>query len=85
MVSVSGLIGDLLSIQTDVEEVKDLPAAIVTQDLSAIVNYYKQIKIQDYAPLFEAKLLIVGEPGAGKYSRRQATYAAEGGSGRVCG
>lgn len=39
---------------------------IVKQGKSAIRNYFKQLEEQGSNYLFEAKLLIVGEPGAGK-------------------
>lgn len=68
MVHVSELIGNLIGTDTGWTRVENVPAAIVGQDLSAILNYYKQIKVQDFATLFEARLLIVGEPGAGKTS-----------------
>ncbi len=42
------------------------PPEIVKQGKEAVRNYFKQIEEQDKDYLFEAKLLIVGEPGAGK-------------------
>lgn len=40
------------------------PLDIVNQGKSAIRNYFEQLKDQDVDYLFEAKMLIVGEPGA---------------------
>ncbi len=44
------------------------PIEIVKQGSLAIKNYYKQLQDQQEEYLFEAKLLIIGEPGAGKTS-----------------
>ena len=44
------------------------PPEIIVRGMSTIKNYFKQIEEQDKDYLFEAKLLIVGEPGAGKTS-----------------
>jgi internalin A len=44
------------------------PPEIVKEGRNAVRNYFKQIKEQDQDYLFEAKMLIVGEPGAGKTS-----------------
>ena len=44
------------------------PPEIVKQGKEAIKNYFEQIKEQEEDYLFEAKMLIVGEPGAGKTS-----------------
>ncbi len=42
------------------------PPEIVKQGKEAVKNYFRQLQEQDIDYLFEAKLLIVGEPGAGK-------------------
>ena len=42
------------------------PIEVVHQGSQAILNYLRQIKKQGQDTLYEAKLLIVGEPGAGK-------------------
>lgn len=42
------------------------PPEIVKSGKSAIKNYFQQLKEQEEDYLFEAKMLIVGEPGAGK-------------------
>ncbi len=47
---------------------KSPPVEIVKQGKDAVRNYFEQIKEQDEDYLFEAKMLIVGEPGAGKTS-----------------
>ncbi len=44
------------------------PVEIVWQGKKAIRNYFRQLKEQEEDYLFEAKMLIVGEPGAGKTS-----------------
>lgn len=44
------------------------PPEIVKEGKNAIRNYFKQLREQDQDYLFEAKMLIVGEPGAGKTS-----------------
>ncbi|NTW50168.1 MAG: TIR domain-containing protein [Chlorobiales bacterium] len=45
---------------------KTPPPEIVKQGKSAIKNYFAQLREQEEDYLFEAKMLIVGEPGAGK-------------------
>ncbi|NJL60049.1 MAG: hypothetical protein HC887_10835 [Desulfobacteraceae bacterium] len=42
------------------------PPEIVKQGKTAIRNYFEQLKAQEEDYLFEAKMLIIGEPGAGK-------------------
>ncbi|OKH11101.1 COR domain-containing protein [[Limnothrix rosea] IAM M-220] len=42
------------------------PEIVFEQGLEGIRNYYKQIREEGIAKLYEAKLLIVGEAGAGK-------------------
>ncbi len=44
------------------------PIEIVKQGKEAIRNYFQQLKEQEDDYLFEAKMLILGEPGAGKTS-----------------
>ena len=44
------------------------PPEIVKQGKDAIRNYFQQLQTQNEDSLFEAKLLILGEPGAGKTS-----------------
>lgn len=43
-----------------------LPLSIVEQGREAIINYFKQLEEQGTEQLNEAKLIIVGEPAAGK-------------------
>jgi len=53
----------------NIKENKNLqipPPEIVSQGKGAVVNYFKEIEKQGVDYLYEAKLLIVGEPGAGK-------------------
>jgi hypothetical protein len=47
---------------------KSPPPEIVKQGKEAIRNYFKEIKKQGVSHLYEAKMLIVGEGGAGKTS-----------------
>ncbi|MEH2082643.1 MAG: COR domain-containing protein [Nostoc sp.] len=42
------------------------PPEIVAQDIKAIKNYFRQLEVEGTDYLYEAKLLIVGEGGAGK-------------------
>jgi len=44
------------------------PPEIVKEGKKAVKNYFEQLKDQEEDYLFEAKMLIVGEPGAGKTS-----------------
>ncbi len=44
------------------------PKSVVDQGLPAIRNYFKQAEDQGFDYIYEAKLLFVGEPGAGKTS-----------------
>jgi Leucine-rich repeat (LRR) protein len=45
---------------------KSPPLEIVNQGKKAIKNYFEQLRDQEEDYLFEAKMLIIGEPGAGK-------------------
>jgi len=45
---------------------KTPPSEIVQQGKDAIRNFFRQLDEQDVDYLFEAKMLIIGEPGAGK-------------------
>lgn len=53
------------------------PAEIVKQGSEAILNYFKEKQGQGVAHLYEAKLLIVGEGGAGKTSLLRRLYQTE--------
>ncbi|MEN0050492.1 MAG: leucine-rich repeat domain-containing protein, partial [Bacteroidota bacterium] len=44
------------------------PIEIVKEGRIAIINYFKALEEQDEVPLYEAKLLIIGEGGSGKTS-----------------
>ena len=48
--------------------VKSPPVEILSQGLSAIQNFYREIEEQGVEYIYEAKLILVGEPGAGKTS-----------------
>ena len=52
----------------DDNPIKEPPPEIVEQGIEGIRNYYEQIKEKGEENLFEAKLLLVGEPAAGKTS-----------------
>jgi len=45
---------------------KTPPSEIVMKGKAAVRNYFEQLKAQEEDYIFEAKLLIIGEPGAGK-------------------
>ncbi len=47
------------------------PPEVVVKGLDAIINYFQQLDVTGKDYLYEAKLLIVGEPGAGKTSLAQ--------------
>ncbi|MFL6273920.1 MAG: COR domain-containing protein [Blastocatellia bacterium] len=48
--------------------IEEPPLAVVEQGIEAIRDYFRQAAEQGLVPIYEAKLLIVGEPGAGKTS-----------------
>jgi GTPase SAR1 and related small G proteins len=48
--------------------IEEPPLAIVEQGIEAIKSYFRQAVEQGLSPIYEAKLLIVGEGGAGKTS-----------------
>jgi len=53
----------------------DPPAEIVKQGNAAILNYFQEIQLQGgTARLYEAKLLLIGEGGAGKTSLMRRLY-----------
>jgi internalin A len=57
----------LQRLEVDDNPLSNLPKEIVRQGNEAILNYFRQIEEQEGSvPLYEAKLLIVGEPAAGK-------------------
>ncbi|MBT9099851.1 TIR domain-containing protein [Methylovulum psychrotolerans] len=53
------------------------PAEIVRQGNAAILNYFQEQTIQGVDHLYEAKLLIVGEGGAGKTSLLRRLYQCD--------
>ena len=53
------------------------PAEVVQQGKKAILNYFKEKQAQGVDHLYEAKLLIVGEGGAGKTSLLRRLYQTE--------
>jgi len=48
--------------------IEEPPLAVIEQGLETIRNYFRQAAEQGLDPIYEAKLLIIGEPGAGKTS-----------------
>lgn len=50
------------------------PPEIVAQGREAVLNYFRELAAQDVDYLFEAKLLLVGEGGAGKTSLLRRLY-----------
>ncbi len=44
------------------------PLEVAVKGIAAIREYFRQVEVQGTEQLFEAKLIIVGEPGAGKTS-----------------
>jgi internalin A len=50
------------------------PAEIVNQGIDAILNYFREREIGDVDHLYEAKMLILGEGGAGKTSLLRRLY-----------
>jgi Leucine-rich repeat (LRR) protein/GTPase SAR1 family protein len=46
--------------------ITNIPTEIIEQGIKAIRSYFLQLETQEQDYLFEAKLLILGEPGAGK-------------------
>lgn len=55
------------------------PAEVVKQGNKAILNYFKEREAQGVDHLYEAKLLIVGEGGAGKTSLLRRLYQTDKG------
>jgi internalin A len=56
----------LNEINLDENRIGNVPASIIRQGVTAIRSYLRQLEEADKDYLFEAKLLILGEPGAGK-------------------
>ena len=66
---------DLLSIEflnlVNIENLEEPPQQIIDKGVDAIRNYFHQKSEQGIGYLYEAKVLIVGEPGSGKTSLRK--------------
>ena len=58
----------LHTLNLDGNPVNEPPSEILRRGVQAIRNYFRQLKFEGQSTLYEAKLLIVGEPGAGKTS-----------------
>jgi internalin A len=58
----------LQSLDISKNSLSNPPKEISEQGNDAILNYFQQIIAQGTAPLYEARLIMVGEPGAGKTS-----------------
>ena len=50
------------------------PIEIVKQGNEAVINYFEQREAQGTVKIFEAKLMLVGEPGAGKTSLQHKLF-----------
>jgi len=62
---------ELRKLQTlflDGNPIETPPYEIAIQGIEAIRNYFKQLEVQGTDTIYEAKLMLVGEPGAGKTS-----------------
>jgi internalin A len=59
---------NLEQIRLEGNPIENVPHEIIAQGAEAIRSYLVQLENQDHDYLFEAKLLILGEPGAGKTS-----------------
>jgi small GTP-binding protein len=79
VLSIRDLIGDVASAEPLGEAIEigfqppptPPPTVIMDQGIGAIGDFYKQGIAQGFEQLFEAKILIVGEPSAGKTSLRK--------------
>jgi internalin A len=56
----------LREFSVDSSYITNVPSEIIAQGITAIRSYFLQLATQEQDYLFEAKLLILGEPGAGK-------------------
>ena len=63
-----GQLSSLSSLRIDENPLIDPPIEIAKQGIEAIRNYFEEKKKAGSEKVYEAKLLIVGEPGAGKTS-----------------
>ena len=77
---------NLSEVNLDKNPIKEPPPEIVKGGINAIRNYYQSIAEKETTKLFEAKLLIVGQGGAGKtflmnrliYNKTPQTKTTEG-------
>ncbi len=67
-INVFDLLGELVEIGDQSEQLIVSSVEFVNQDISTLDSYIRSFETQETRHLFEAKLLIVGEPGAGKTS-----------------
>jgi small GTP-binding protein len=63
-----GKLNNLQRLELDGNPLDRLPAELHNKNAQTIINYYKQRLEAETDYLYEAKLLIIGEPGAGKTS-----------------
>ena len=72
---------ELVRLDVDNQPIAKPPAEIVANGLSAIQDYYRQLDTAGVDYLCEAKLIVIGEPGAGKttltHKLRDADYALD--------
>ncbi len=59
---------ELKKFMIDINPLERPPLEVAVKGMEAIRKYFRQIEAEGTDQLFEAKLLIVGEPGAGKTS-----------------
>jgi internalin A len=59
-------LGKLLVLRLNGNPIETPPPEIAAKGVGAVKNYFKQLEVQGQDFLFEAKLLILGEAGAGK-------------------
>jgi len=67
LVSLAGLI-QLTTLIVNGNPIQDPPLEIAYKGSFAVLEYFRQLRNEGLDTLYEAKLLIVGEPGAGKTS-----------------
>ena len=63
-----GELKDLIELTLDYNPLETPPPEVIRQGVESIRNYFRQLQLVGSDRLYEAKLLIVGEPGAGKTS-----------------
>ncbi|TQV89534.1 COR domain-containing protein [Aliikangiella coralliicola] len=75
-ISVEEYLGDIEVCECPI---KHPPPEIINQGRQAVLNYFAELRSQGLDQLFEAKMLVVGEGGAGKTSLIRRLYYPEQG------